>query len=100
VAVAVLIPVGYALAADRARPPPVTLGDPCKPRDLPTTGGISGLAQDAALVALDRAACHAGSSREALVIALTSDSAAKAYQDKYGVDPRSLGSLLNAVIGG
>ena len=51
-------------------------------------------------MAADRAACHAGSSREALVIALSSDSAAKAYEEKYGVDPRSIGSLLNAVIGG
>jgi len=100
VAVAVLVPAGYALAADRAKPPPVTLGDPCQPRQLPSTGGITGFAQDAILLATDRAACHAGSSREALVLALTTDSAAKAYRDKYGVDPNSLTSLLGAVIGG
>ena len=99
-AAAILIPVGYALAADDARPPPVTLGDPCKPRQLPHTGGIGGFVQDTALVALDRAACHAGSSREALVLALSSDSAAKAYQARYGLDPRSVTGLLGAVIGG
>jgi Major Facilitator Superfamily len=100
VAIALLVPAAYALAADRAKPPPVKLGDPCRPRNLPSTGGITGFAQDAILVAIDRAACHAGSSREALVLALTSDSAAKAYKDKYGVDPNSLTSLLGAVLGG
>jgi hypothetical protein len=100
VAGAVLVPAAYALAADRARPPPVTLGDPCKPRELPQTGGIGGFVQDAALVALDRAACHAGSSREALVLAMASDSAASAYKARYGLDPRSVTGLLGAVIGG
>jgi len=100
VAIALLVPAAYALAADRAKPPPVKLGDPCRPRSLPSTVGITGFAQDAILVALDRAACHAGSSREALVLALTTDSAAKAYKDKYGVNPRSLTSLLGAVLGG
>jgi predicted MFS family arabinose efflux permease len=100
VAAAILIPAGYALAADDARPPRVTLGDPCKLRQLPQTGGIGGFVQDTALVALDRAACHAGSSREALVLALASDSAAKDYQARYGLDPRSLTGLLGSVIGG
>jgi hypothetical protein len=100
VAGAILVPAAYALAADDAKPPPVTLGDPCKPRNLPQTGGIGGFVQDTALMALDRAACHAGSSREALVLALASDSAAKAYKDRYGLDPRSLTGLLGAVIGG
>jgi hypothetical protein len=100
VALAVLVPTAYALGAERSRPPPVVLGDPCKPRNLPSTGGISGFVQDTALIALDRAACHAGSSREALVLALASDDAARAYQARYGVDPRSLTGLLGAVIGG
>jgi hypothetical protein len=100
VAAAILIPAAYALAADRARPPPVKLGDPCKPRNLPQTGGIGGFVQDTALVALDRAACHAGSSREALVLALASDDAARAYKQRYGLDPHSITGLLGAVIGG
>jgi hypothetical protein len=99
-AIALLVPTAYALAADRARPPPVRLGDPCKPRNLPDSGGIGGFVQNTALVALDRAACHAGSSREALVLALASDSAAKAYKDRYGLDPKSITGLLGAVIGG
>ncbi|MGH2961903.1 MAG: MFS transporter, partial [Solirubrobacterales bacterium] len=70
--------VGAALAicavqaalAISARPEPVTIADPCEDRDLPGTGGIGGLVQDAALVGLDRAACEFGSSREELAIAL------------------------------
>jgi MFS family permease len=100
VAVAILVPAGYALAASRARPPPVKLGDPCKERSLPSTGGIGGFVQDTALVALDRAACNAGSSREALVLALASDKAAKAYKQRDGLDPNSVTGLLGAVIGG
>jgi hypothetical protein len=100
VAVAGLIPAGYALAASRSRPAEVKLGDPCKERALPSTGGIGGFVQDTALVALDRAACNAGSSREALVLALSSDKAAKAYKQRYGLDPNSITGLLGAVIGG
>jgi hypothetical protein len=100
VAVAILVPAGYALAASGSRPPTVKLGDPCKDRELPSTGGIGGFVQDTALVALDRAACNAGSSREALVLALASDKAARAYKQRYGLDPNSITGLLGAVIGG
>jgi Major Facilitator Superfamily len=100
VAAALLVPAGYALAASRSRPPEVKLGDPCKERSLPSTGGIGGFVQDTALVALDRAACNAGSSREALVLALSSDKAAEAYKKRYGLDPNSITGLLGAVIGG
>jgi hypothetical protein len=34
------------------------------------------------------------------VLALASDSAAKDYQARYGLDPRSLTGLLGSVIGG
>jgi MFS family permease len=100
VAAAVLVPAGYALAASRSQPPEVKLGDPCKERSLPSTGGIGGFVQDTALVALDRAACSAGSSREALILALSSDKAARAYKQRYGLDPNSITGLLGAVIGG
>jgi hypothetical protein len=90
----------FALAAESSRPPPVELADPCKKRDLPGTGGILGFVQDAALVALDRAACHAGSSREELVLALADDEEAKRYERRYGVDPRSVLDLVRAALGG
>ncbi len=96
-AAAVLGTTAFALAADRARAEPVRIADPCQDRDLPSTGGLGGLAQDAALVALDKIACKAGSSREELVLALLDDESAERYEERYGVDPRSLldlGGLL------
>jgi hypothetical protein len=94
------VPAGFALAAESSRPPPVEIADPCEDRELPGTGGLSGFAQDAALVALDRAACDAGSSREELVLALVDDEEADRYEERYGVNPRSVRDLIGAVIGG
>jgi predicted MFS family arabinose efflux permease len=99
-AAALLAPAGYALAADGERPEPVRIADPCKDRDLPDSGGITGAIQDALLVAVDKAACEAGSSREELVLALVDDDSAKDYQQRYGVDPRSVVDLGQLLLGG
>jgi hypothetical protein len=77
----------------------VRIADPCRPRALPHTGGIDGALQDAALQALDRAACRYGSSREELALALVDDAARAQFKRKYGVDPRDVGGLLGAVLG-
>ena len=45
-------------------------------------------------MALDRAACRYGSSREELALALVDDDARADYEREYGVDPRSIGGLL------
>ncbi len=84
----------YAVEAGRHAPPEVVLQDPCKPRALPQTGGLTGFLQDQVLKGLDRAACKYGSSREELVLAIADPARAKDYQAKYGVDPRNLGGLL------
>jgi MFS family permease len=98
---AVLVaPAGYALAAETARPEPVRIQDPCEDRELPDSGGAGGFLQDAALVAIDRVACRAGSSREELVIALVDDESAQEYEDRYGVDPRSALDLLEVALPG
>jgi hypothetical protein len=80
-------------------PEPVVIADPCKPRELPHTGGIGGALQDVALRALDRAACRFGSSREELALALVDDDARARYEREHGVDPREIGGLLGAVLG-
>ena len=80
-------------------PEPVAIADPCQDRDLPSTGGLDGIAQDVALDGLDRAACEFGSSREELAIALVDDDAAADYEREHGVDPRSIEDLLGAVVG-
>ena len=71
------------------------IADPCAPRDLPGTGGIDGFVQDAALKALDRAACRYGSSREELALALADADEARAFRAAHGIDPRSTEGLLD-----
>jgi hypothetical protein len=96
---AALVVAVYAVEHDRRAPPEVVLRDPCRPRPLPDSGGLSGVLQNQALKLLDRAACRAGSSREELVLALADRDRAAAYQRRYGVDPRSIGGLFN-LLGG
>ena len=93
-AVVVLMPAGYFGLQRAFGPERVTLADPCGDRDLPGSGGLGGIAQDAALVALDEAACRFGSSREELVLALADDEAAESYEERHGVNPRSIESLI------
>ena len=99
VAAAAVLAGGMRLALPSLEPEPVRIADPCEPRDLPSTGGIAGALQDAALVALDRAACRFGSSREELALALVDDVARQDYEREYGVDPRSAGGLLGGLLG-
>ena len=95
--VTLLIYVGIFLVL---APTAVKIGDPCKPRQLPTASGLTGLAQANILNSLDKKACTNGSSREALVIALGSPAAAEQYKAKYGADPGSVSSLLGDQISG
>ncbi len=92
---ALALPALHAVARPQLAPAPVLIADPCSPRDLPRTGGIDGFVQDAALTALDRAACRFGSSREELALALADEDDARAYRAAHGVDPRSTGGLLD-----
>jgi hypothetical protein len=94
IAGALALPALHAVARPEIAPERVAIADPCSPRDLPTTGGIDGFVQDAALVALDRAACRFGSSREELALALADEDDARAYHAEHGVDPRSADGLL------
>ena len=98
-AAALVLAGGARLLQPRFEPEPVQIADPCDPRDLPSTGGLQGALQDAALLALDRAACRFGSSREELALALVDDQARDDYRREYGVDPRSVGGLLGGVLG-
>jgi hypothetical protein len=98
-AAALALAGGARLAEPALAPEKVVIADPCQDRDLPDTGGIDGALQDAALVALDRAACRFGSSREQLALALVDDDARAAYEREHGVDPRDAGGLLGAVLG-
>jgi Major Facilitator Superfamily len=96
----VVLPAGQAAIEGASEPDPVRIADPCEPRRLPGTGGIDGAVQDAALVALDRAACRLGSSREELALALADDDSARAYEAEHGVNPRSPVDVLGRLISG
>jgi hypothetical protein len=98
-AAAAVLAVGAALVRPALAPEPVTLADPCQRRELPRTGGVQGAIQDVALVALDRAACRFGSSREELALALVDADARADYEREYGVDPRTAGGLLGGILG-
>jgi hypothetical protein len=98
VAVAALaLPALHVVARAGLEPEPVTIADPCRPRELPDTGGIDGFFQDAALAALDRAACRFGSTREELALALADEDDARAFERAHGVDPRSTEGLLDVL---
>jgi hypothetical protein len=97
---ALVLPLALLLAEPGLAPARGEIADPCKARDLPHTGGITGFAQDFALVALDRAACKYGSSREELAIAVADRAAARQYEREHGVNPQSIQALLNGAVGG
>ena len=79
----------FGLLAQAVRPEPVMIADPCEDRQLPSSGGLAGIAQDAVLIAADTVACRVGSSREELVLALADDEASREYEERYGINPRS-----------
>jgi hypothetical protein len=99
-AAALAIPIAYLLLHTAIAPEPVEIANPCKERKRPQAPGIPGAMQDAAIVSLDQIACHFGSSREQLVLALADEKEARRYKREHGVDPRSAGNLLEGLIGG
>ncbi len=96
---AVTTVVVYAVEHDAQAPPPVTLQDPCKERDLPDAGGLTGVIQNEALKVLDQAACRTGTSREEFALALFDRERAAEFEREHGVNPRDLGGLLS-LLGG
>jgi MFS family permease len=100
-AIAVGAPIAFALLHHELAPKQVRIEDACTvKRKLPGTGGLGGFLQDQALRLLDTTACQYHASREELVLALTSPADAKRFKQRHGVDPRRIGGLLRALIGG
>lgn len=60
----------YAIAAATFRPATPAVGAACRPTGLPTSPGLAGLLQDAAVGALDEIACARHVSREQLLLQL------------------------------
>jgi hypothetical protein len=100
-ALAVGAPLAYAALYKSQAPKPPEIQDPCHAnRQAPNVGGLTGFLQRGVLALLDQAACRLGSSREELVLALADKEDAKRFQEKHGVDPRSVGGLLGGLLGG
>jgi predicted MFS family arabinose efflux permease len=98
-ATALILPLAFAGLHATTAPEPVRLRDPCDQRALPQTGGIEGFLQDRALELLDTTACKAGATREELVLALTDDHERARFERRHGVDPRSLSTILQGLLG-
>jgi MFS family permease len=100
-ALAVGTPVVFAVLHEELAPKAVPILDPCTAkRKLPQTGGLGGFIQDQALRLLDTTACRYHASREELVLGLTSAADANRFKERHGVDPRKIGGLLRALLGG
>jgi predicted MFS family arabinose efflux permease len=100
-AVALALPLTYAALYRAIGPKPPAILDPCTAhRTAPEVGGLTGLLQQQALALLDRTACRLGSSREELVLALADKDDAKRFQREHGVNPRTIGGALQALLGG
>ncbi|MDX6703660.1 MAG: hypothetical protein QOF26_3886 [Baekduia sp.] len=96
---AVLLPVAYLGLHASVAPKPVALQDPCRHRALPQTGGLEGFLQDRALELLDTTACRVGATREELVLALADNADRRRFERDHGVDPRSLSTVLQGILG-
>jgi MFS family permease len=92
-------PVAYVALHRSIAPTPPAILDPCTAkRELPKTGGVTGLLQGQVLKLLDSTACKLGSSREELVLALADKDEAKRFKREHGVDPRTIGGLLQVLL--
>ena len=96
---AVAVVGAQAIADHYAAPKKVTIANPCRPRQVPNTGGLGGAAQTAVLRALDAAACRLGASREELVLALADKKEADKFERRHGFNPRSLLGILHLITG-
>jgi predicted MFS family arabinose efflux permease len=99
VAGAAVVIAGQALADHYAAPAKVAIASPCRPRQVPNSGGLGGAAQTAVLRALDVAACRLGATREELVLALADKGEADKFERRHGFNPRSLLGLLHLIAG-
>ena len=96
-AAGVALIAAQAIVEHFAAPAPVSISDPCRPRDLPRSGGVGGVAQSAVLRLLDVAACRLHVAREELLLALADDDESKRFQKRHSFDPTSFKGLLRLI---
>lgn len=94
--VASLVLVGAYLAAGGSSYEPEKVQDPCQPRPWSNPQGLSEIANQFTVSALDGAACKLGVSREALARALATPEARERFKEKYGINDAKLAKAVRA----
>ncbi|HET7454362.1 MAG TPA: hypothetical protein VFJ76_02465 [Solirubrobacterales bacterium] len=94
--IASLVLVGAYLAAGGSSYEPEKVQDPCKPRPWSNPQGLSEIANQFTVSALDGAACQLGVSREALARALATPEARERFKKKYGINDAKLAKAVRA----
>jgi hypothetical protein len=88
--------VGIYLAAGGSSYTPEKSQDPCKHRAWTDPEGLSELANQFSISALDGAACQLGVTRETLARALATPEARERFAERYGIDDAELARAVRA----
>jgi hypothetical protein len=91
-----LVLVGAYLAAGGSSYEPKKVQDPCQPRPWSDPQGLSEIANQFSISALDGAACQLGVSRETLARALATDASRERFTERYGIDDAKLARAIRA----
>jgi hypothetical protein len=94
--VSALVLVGVYLAAGGSSYTPEKTRDPCKHRPWTNPQGLSEIANQFSISALDGAACQLGVSRETLAQALATPEARERFSERYGIDDAKLARAIRA----
>jgi hypothetical protein len=88
--------VGIYLAAGGSSYTPEKSQDPCEHRAWSDPQGLSAIANQFSISALDGAACQLGVTREALARALATPEARERFADRYGIGEEELARAVRA----
>lgn len=94
--VASLVLVGVYLAAGGGSYKPEQVQDPCEHRAWSNPQGLSEIANQFSISALDGAACQLGVSRETLAQALATPEGRERFSERYGIDDEELARAIRA----
>jgi hypothetical protein len=92
-AVVVVLVVVY-LALGGASYAPAKVADPCVQREWRNPGGVSHVAEQIVLSALDGAACELGVTREEIVLAFANEDSRKRFAIDHGISEQRLDELV------
>jgi hypothetical protein len=88
--------VGAYLALGGASYAPAEIADPCAARDWRDPSGLSEVAEQIVLSALDGAACELRASREEVVLAFDSPDQLEQFAREHGIDDEELEELVRS----